>query len=146
MLSSAAEPREENVSPYSARAGKDAMPYAYRKSERIRNNTEFVETMKGKRLSVDGLSLFYTGNEQGNVRIGISVSKKLANAVKRNKLKRQIRNCVMRALRDRTIRFDLVFVVRRELIAARYEQIIKTVETILKRAALRNGKQESTTS
>lgn len=146
MLSIAAGPREESVSPFSARAGKDAMPYAYRKSERVRKNTEFVLTMKGKRLSADGLSLFYIRNEKGDFRIGISVSKKLANAVKRNRLKRQIRNCVMRTLQDQTRGFDLVFVARRELMAARFEQILKSVESILKRTALRNGKQESTAS
>jgi len=53
------------------------MPYAYRKSERIRKNTEFVATMKGKRLSIDGLSLFYRKNDGANFRVGISVGKKL---------------------------------------------------------------------
>jgi len=100
--------------------------------------------MKGKRLSVDGLSLFYIKNETGNFRIGIAVSKKLANAVTRNRIRRQIRDCVMKTLRDQTIGLDLVFVARRELINAEYEQIMKAVETILQRTALRNRKQEST--
>jgi ribonuclease P protein component len=100
--------------------------------------------MKGKRLSVDGLSLFYTRNEKGNFRIGIAVSKKLANAVTRNRLRRQIRDCVMKVLQDQTVGFDLVFVARRELISAEYKQIMKAVETILQRTALRNRKQEST--
>lgn len=122
------------------------MPYEYRKNERIRKNTEFVATMKGKRLSVDGLSLFYTRNEKGNFRVGISVGKKLANAVKRNRLRRRIRACIMKTLQGQTMGFDLVFVARRELMAAGYERILKTVEAILRRTALRNGKQESTAS
>ena len=122
------------------------MPYGYRKSERIRKNTEFVSTMKGKRLSVDGLSLFYTPNEKGNFRVGISVGKKLGNAVTRNRLRRRVRNCIMKTLQGHTLGFDLVFVARRELAAAEYGKILKTVETVLKRTALRNGKQESTAS
>ncbi len=98
--------------------------------------------MKGKRLSLDGLSLFYTGNDKGNFRVGISVSKKLANAVKRNKLKRQIRNSAMKALAGHTLGYDLVFVARRELYSCTYEQIMKTVETVLQRTALRSRKQE----
>ncbi len=118
------------------------MPYAYRKSERLRKNTEFVSTMKGKRLSLDGLSLFYARNGRGNFRIGISVSKKLANAVKRNRLKRQIRNIVMNILAGYALGYDLVFVARRELYSSSYEQIRKTVEAILRRTALRNQDPE----
>ena len=118
------------------------MPYAYRKSERLRKNTEFVSTMKGKRLSLDGLSLFYASNGRGNFRVGISVSKKLANAVKRNRLKRQIRNSVMNVLAGHALGYDLVFVARRELYSSSYEQIRKTVETVLRRTALRNQDPE----
>lgn len=122
------------------------MPYAYRKSERLRKNTEFVSTMKGKRLSVDGLSLFYTKNKAESFRVGISVSKKLANAVKRNRLKRQIRDCIMRVLKDHAGGYDMVFVVRKELSADPYEKILRTVETVLQRAVLRSWKSEGTAS
>ncbi len=118
------------------------MPYAYRKSERLRKNTEFVSTMKGKRLSLDGLSLFYNSNDTGNFRVGISVSKKLANAVKRNRLKRQIRNSAMKVLAGYSLGYDLVFVARRELYSCTHEQIMKTVENVLRRTALRNRKPE----
>lgn len=118
------------------------MPYAYRKNERIRKNKEFVSVMKGKRLSADGLSLFYAGNDRGNFRVGISVSKRLANAVKRNRLKRRIRACIMKLLKDQSSGYDLVFVARRELYSAGYEQILKAVETVLQRATLRSRKAE----
>ncbi len=118
------------------------MPYAYRKSERLRKNTEFISTMNGKRLSLDGLSLFYAGNDTGNFRVGISVSKKLANAVGRNRLKRQIRSSVMQALAGYSLGYDLVFVARRELCSAPYARIAQTVEAVLKRTALRNQRPE----
>ncbi len=102
--------------------------------------------MRGKRLSVDGLSLFYSPNRSGNLKVGIAVSKKLANAVKRNHLRRQIRACVMRVMKDRIAAFDLVFVARRELLTADHERILKAVETALLRSALRTSPSEGTAS
>jgi ribonuclease P protein component len=98
--------------------------------------------MKGKRLSFDGLSLFYTRNDTGNFRVGISVSKKLANAVKRNRLRRRIRSCIMKTLAGHALGFDLVFVARREISTAGYEKIMKTVEAVLQRTALRSQRPE----
>jgi ribonuclease P protein component len=76
--------------------------------------------------------------------VGISVSKKLANAVKRNRLRRQIRDCIRRVLQDHAAGYDLVFVARQELSSAGYEQILRTVETALWRAVLRSLKSEGT--
>jgi ribonuclease P protein component len=121
------------------------MPYEYRKSERLKKNAEFVTTMKGKRLSLDGLSLFYTGNKFGNFRIGISVSKRLANAVQRNRLRRRIRDCVTRALCGETKGYDLVFVARQDLLNVDYTKILTTVEKILLRAVISSQKSEGTT-
>jgi ribonuclease P protein component len=121
------------------------MPYTYRKSERLKKNTEFVSTMKGKRLSLDGLSLFYAQNAIGNYRIGISVGKKLANAVKRNRLRRQIRDCVMKILCSQTQGYDLVFVARQGLVTADYKQIFHTVKRVLLRTIYLQGKPEGIT-
>ncbi len=122
------------------------MPYAYRKDERLRKNREFLSAMKDKRLSVDGLSLFYTRNETGNFRVGISVSKKLAKAATRNRLRRRIRNCVMKTLKEHSLGFDLVFVARQQLMNADFVRITKTVETILQRSILRSPKSEGAAS
>ncbi len=122
------------------------MPYAYKKSERLRKNTEFVSTMKGKRLSFDGLSLFYSSNDKNNFRVGISVSKKLANAVRRNKLKRQMRSSIMKILSGYSLGYDLVFVARRELYTAEYSKILAAVETVLQRTILREQHSEGSRS
>jgi len=118
------------------------MPYAYRKSERLRKNTEFVETMKGKRLSADGLSLFYRENGTGNFRVGIAVSKKLANAVKRNRLRRQIRSCISKALGRISAGYDLVFMARQGLADREFDQILKAVTQVLQRSAIIGSKAE----
>ena len=112
------------------------MPYAYRKSERIRKNTEFVATMKGKRLSIDGLSLFYRKNDGANFRVGLSVGKKLGNAVTRNRLRRQIRSCITQVLGDHAAGYDLVFVARQGLADLAFDQVLKAVTRALQRSAV----------
>jgi ribonuclease P protein component len=118
------------------------MPYAYRKSERIRKNTEFVATMKGKRLSIDGLSLFYRKNGGTNFRIGLSVGKKLGNAVKRNRLRRQIRSCITKVLGDHAAGYDLVFVARQGLADLPFDQVLKAVTRALQRSAVIDQRAE----
>lgn len=120
------------------------MPYAYRKNERLRKNSEFTAVMKGKRLSIDGLSLFYAANETGNFRVGISVGKKLAKAAERNRLRRRIRNSVMRVLGQYSLGYDLVFVARRELQSAGFEKILNTVDAVLSRSVLRTLREKTT--
>jgi ribonuclease P protein component len=113
------------------------MPYRYRKDERLRKNREFIATMKGKRLSIDGLSLFYAPNDLGRFRVGISVGKKLGNAVARNRLRRRIRDCVGRLLRDQSLGYDLVFVARQGLTGADHERVLFAVSSALRKSALR---------
>lgn len=118
------------------------MPYAYKKSERLRKNAEFVATMKAKRLSVDGLSLFYRKNDSDDFRIGISVSKKLANAARRNRLRRQIRNCITRVIGEAAAGYDLVFMARQGLQDREFDQILKAVTQVLQRSAIIGTKAE----
>lgn len=118
------------------------MPYAYRKSERLRKNSDFAATRQGKRLSSDGLYLFYRRNDIGSFRVGISVGKKLANAVRRNRLRRQIRESLSRLLHDRSAGFDLLFVARQELLNRDFSEILAAAAKILERSEILKKKTE----
>ncbi len=121
------------------------MPYDYRKSERLRKNSEFVATMKGKRLSLDGLSLFYRQNGTADYRVGVSVSKKLASAVGRNRLRRQLRDCIHRVLGNHSAGYDLVFVARQEIIGREFGQVLRAVTRVIQRSAVMGTGPEGTT-
>jgi ribonuclease P protein component len=95
---------------------------------------------KGKRLSTEGLSLFYAENGAGDFRVGISVGKKLANAVVRNRLKRQVRASVSEALQGHALGYDLVFVARQGLAGAGFEKVRKAVQAALAKTVLRSVK------
>jgi ribonuclease P protein component len=66
--------------------------FKFPKSEKILNRADFVKLNRsGKRLYTKHFTLITKRNGQGVTRLGVTVSKKTGNAVKRNRIKRLIR-------------------------------------------------------
>jgi len=62
------------------------------KCERILNRNDFVNLNRlGKRQQTAHFTIIFMKNDLGITRLGITVSRKVGNAVRRNKLKRRIR-------------------------------------------------------
>ncbi len=66
--------------------------FPFPKTNRLLNRKDFVNLNKsGKRYHTAHFTLIFKPNGLGNTRLGITVSKKIGNAVKRNRVKRLIR-------------------------------------------------------
>ena len=94
-----------------------------RRSERIRKRREFVEIQAaGGRIHTDDVVLLYRrrGEER---RIGITVSRKVGNAVRRNRVKRLVREIWRRNKYSLPQGYDLVFVAKRSAAGARYARL-----------------------
>ncbi len=66
--------------------------YLFRKEQRILNRSDYVNLNRlGKRLVTKHFTLIFNQNRMGITRLGIIVGKKVGNAVKRNRIKRLIR-------------------------------------------------------
>jgi len=66
--------------------------FSFPKEKRLLNRADFVNLNRsGKRLYTKHFSLIIKQNRQGVTRLGVIVSKKTGNAVKRNRIKRLIR-------------------------------------------------------
>ena len=60
------------------------------KQHRIRKNEEFQQIIKLKKaISNSTFVIYYDDKKEDDCRVGISVSKKMGNAVERNKIKRR---------------------------------------------------------
>jgi ribonuclease P protein component len=90
---------------------------------RIKENKDFAYTIKnGQSIRADSYILHISRNTLNYVRIGISVSKKIGNAVYRNRIKRQIRAICDSLIDYSNKSFDLVIVVGRSYLDKNFEE------------------------
>ncbi|MBI5892560.1 MAG: ribonuclease P protein component [Deltaproteobacteria bacterium] len=67
-------------------------PCSFTKKERLLKKQDFIDAAKkGKRFSTKNLTIFIKSNDIGIKRFGLSVSRKVGSAVKRNRIKRCLR-------------------------------------------------------
>ncbi len=94
---------------------------------RIKSNQDFALTIKkGKYVNAGVFHFALLKTENNHLRIGISVSKKLGNAVVRNKIKRQIR-----AMCDANVNFeepfDLVIIAKTKFLENSFQENEQTL-------------------
>jgi len=105
------------------------------KGERLRKDSQFANVhAKGKTWACESVVLKAIPNGLGWNRYGFVTSKRLGNAVERNRIKRRLREIVRSApTRDG---WDLVFIARQGSKRANYHQLLSSVVKLLHRARL----------
>ena len=99
---------------------------------RIKANEEFVLTVrKGKALKASSYVVHYKRNDLNICRVGLSVSKKIGNAVTRNRVKRQIRAMCDSLIDYDNQSYDAVIVVRSEFLERNFESNKETLKKML---------------
>lgn len=84
-----------------------------KKINRIRKSQEFQKIIHtGKKVVNGQFALYYTEKKEMQNRIGITLSKKIGNAVVRNKLKRQVRMMCQDLIDFETCQYDSIIIVR----------------------------------
>jgi ribonuclease P protein component len=80
----------------------------------LSKNEEFKDLLKQKRISNKFFTIFF-GNlinkDSRSLNISFVVKKKIGNAVKRNKIKRRLRNIVNEAVKKVSIKFEYSYLV-----------------------------------
>lgn len=99
---------------------------------RLRRNVDFQRVRRHGKSRADRLLVLITSpNTLSYNRYGFSVSKRLGKAVKRNRIKRQMREAVRLLHPQIAPGWDMVFVARVAIQSADYEQITDTIQRVL---------------
>ncbi|TWT00628.1 MULTISPECIES: ribonuclease P protein component [unclassified Planomicrobium] len=103
------------------------------KSQRIKKNKEFQTVFKkGKSFANRQFIVYVLKNEQPAFRIGLSVSKKVGNAVTRNRIKRYIRQTFLELEHDLLPNADYVIIARQQAATLDFHESKKSLEHVLK--------------
>ena len=110
---------------------------------RIKDNQEFVFTVrKGNVLKHNPFLIHYTNNDKNVCRIGISVNKKLGNAVIRNRVKRQTRAMCDSLVEYTSHTFDVVIVIKAEFLNNSFDDNKKILNNLLSKIGITKWKEE----
>lgn len=107
-----------------------------KKQYRVCKNYEFSAILKEKRFyACPSFVIYVRPRKKEYARVGISVGKKLGNAVVRNKIKRQVRMMVDEIF-DFTEKFDTIIIVRPKYHEENYGNNKKGLERLKKKVKI----------
>lgn len=100
---------------------------------RIKKYSEFQKVIQADNVKKTCFFVSYSlANELGYSRFGISVPKKIGNAVTRNKIKRQVRSAIGQSTNfEKSI--DIVFIVRKNYQIDNFNQIKSEIQELLEK-------------
>ncbi|WP_421382446.1 ribonuclease P protein component [Bacillus salacetis] len=107
-----------------------------RKEQRVKKNTEFQEVFKKGTSIANRQFVVYRlkKEDQPFFRIGLSVSKKIGNAVVRNQIKRYIRQVFLELKDEVKNDYDYVIIARKPAADMDFHEIKKSLIHVLKKS------------
>ena len=104
---------------------------------RIKDNEEFVHVVKkGKTLKETPYIVHYLKNDLSACRVGLSVSKRIGNAVTRNRIKRQARAMCDSLIDYSSHTFDIVIIIKQEFLSRDFNDNKTKLNSILSKIGI----------
>jgi ribonuclease P protein component len=103
--------------------------------ERMRHRADYLAAAAGVKASAAAFTLqACRRRDEGPARVGFTVSKKVGNAVERNRVRRRLKEIVRRAAAERMrAGHDYVLIGRRAALALPFERLIAELDGALDR-------------
>ena len=98
----------------------------------LSKNEDFKSILGGKKISNKYLTIFFkklSDKNNKNLNISFIAKKKIGNAVKRNKIKRQLRNIMNYATKKikLNLNYSYFIIAKKSILEDQYENIKKTI-------------------
>lgn len=104
---------------------------------RVKDKNEFVTVVKkGKTLKETPYIVHYLDNGLSVCRVGLSVSKRIGNAVMRNRIKRQTRAMCDSLIDYSSHTFDVVIVIKPEFVNSTFDDNKTKLNTLLSKIGI----------
>ena len=120
-----------------------------KKSFRVKREKDFKAIFKdGTSFANRKFVVYQLENQQNHFRVGLSVSKKLGNAVTRNRIKRRIRHILQSVKGSLVEHVDFVVIARKGVETLEYAEMEKNLLHVLKLSKIYqegNGSEKETT-
>lgn len=112
-----------------------------KKKEIIKKSNDYTKVInKNNKLKNKYYSLFYIKSD--NTLFGISIPKKIGNAVIRNKNKRQIKNIIDNNKNNIQNGYNYVIIIRKEILSLSYQEKEQELINLFKKIGEKNEKQK----
>ena len=103
------------------------------KKYRLRKNLEFKRVYSGgKNYWNRNLTLYIKKNNMEETRLGITITKKIGNAVVRNRIKRRIKEIYRKKFFRIKSGYDLIFIPKKNVVDISYKELESAIIHILK--------------
>ena len=103
--------------------------------ERLRRRADFLAAAGGRKVATAPFVLQALGRaDNGPIRVGFTVSKKVGNAVERNRVRRRLKDVVKRSAAGRLLcGHDYVLIGRRAALKLPFDRLVEEFKTALRR-------------
>jgi len=104
------------------------------KKERVRRRKDYLNIYKrGRRIHSDNFTVILSPNPSGEKRLGIAVSKKVGNAVKRNRIKRLLKEFFRLNKDQLPDSKDMVIIAKKDVSPLKYRDVCLELADIFKK-------------
>jgi ribonuclease P protein component len=104
---------------------------------RLTRSTDFKRVRRtGKSYAHPFIVLVVKANEASKTRIGVTASRSVGGAVKRNRAKRLMREAMRPLLPDLLPGWDMILIARPPLLAASLQELRQAIEGLFRRAQI----------